>query len=112
MFLAHDPAKQNALGVRRGSLQPMRPSDAWSPPEKTIDAQMFFPDKRHYMETDACQSAHPPRNRPRKLPVNASNSILLSPADNVAVANGRIEIGTALPGGAVATALIEPGHKV
>ena len=44
--------------------------------------------------------------------MNASNSILLSPADNVAVANGRIEIGTALPGGAVATALIEPGHKV
>ena len=44
--------------------------------------------------------------------MNASNSILLSPADNVAVANGRIEIGTVLPGGAVATALIEPGHKV
>ncbi len=44
--------------------------------------------------------------------MNASNSILLSPADNVAVANGRIEIGTVLPGGAVAAALIEPGHKV
>ncbi|RVC06170.1 altronate dehydratase, partial [Mesorhizobium sp. M7A.F.Ca.AU.001.01.1.1] len=44
--------------------------------------------------------------------MNASNCILLSPADNVAVANGRIEIGTALPGGAVASALIEPGHKV
>lgn len=44
--------------------------------------------------------------------MNTANSILLSPADNVAVANGRIEIGAVLPGGAVATALIEPGHKV
>ncbi|TIT03408.1 MAG: altronate dehydratase, partial [Mesorhizobium sp.] len=44
--------------------------------------------------------------------MNAANSILLSPADNVAVANGRIEIGAVLPGGAVAKALIEPGHKV
>ncbi len=44
--------------------------------------------------------------------MNPSNIILLSPADNVAVANGRIEIGTALPGGATATQVIEPGHKV
>ena len=44
--------------------------------------------------------------------MNVSNTILLSPADNVAVANGRIEIGTVLPGGALATAVIEPGHKV
>ncbi|TPJ24481.1 altronate dehydratase family protein [Mesorhizobium sp. B2-8-3] len=41
-----------------------------------------------------------------------ANTILLSPSDNVAVANGRIEIGTLLPGGAAATAVIEPGHKV
>ncbi|TIW21966.1 MAG: altronate dehydratase, partial [Mesorhizobium sp.] len=44
--------------------------------------------------------------------MNPANTILLSPADNVAVANGRIEIGTALPGGATAIAVIEPGHKV
>ncbi|WP_292497118.1 hypothetical protein [Mesorhizobium sp.] len=44
--------------------------------------------------------------------MNAASTILLSPADNVAVANGRIEIGAALPGGAVAVAAIDPGHKV
>ncbi|MGB3539071.1 MAG: altronate dehydratase family protein [Mesorhizobium sp.] len=44
--------------------------------------------------------------------MNVANSILLSPADNVAVANGRIEPGTVLPGGAVAAEPIEPGHKV
>lgn len=44
--------------------------------------------------------------------MNVANSILLSPADNVAVANGLIEPGTVLPGGAVAVEPIEPGHKV
>lgn len=44
--------------------------------------------------------------------MNVANSILLSPADNVAVANGRIEPGTVLPGGTVAAEPIEPGHKV
>jgi altronate hydrolase len=44
--------------------------------------------------------------------VTPSKCILLSDADNVAVANGRIEIGEALPGGAAALELIEPGHKV
>lgn len=44
--------------------------------------------------------------------MNATNSILLSAADNVAVANGRIETGTALPGGTAAMEPIEPGHKV
>ncbi|TIT48242.1 MAG: hypothetical protein E5W75_16635, partial [Mesorhizobium sp.] len=64
------------------------------PSEKTIDAKLFFHDKRHYLLTGACQSAHP--RITQETPVNASNTILLSPADNVAVANGRIEIGTTL----------------
>ena len=42
----------------------------------------------------------------------ASNVIVLSPADNVAVANGKIEAGSILPGGAAAIETIEPGHKV
>ena len=44
--------------------------------------------------------------------MNPANSILLSPADNVAVANGRLEAGTELPGGATAREAIESGHKV
>lgn len=38
--------------------------------------------------------------------------ILLSPDDNVAIANGLISVGQALPGGALADVDIEPGHKV
>jgi altronate hydrolase len=44
--------------------------------------------------------------------VTAAKSIVLSPSDNVAVANGRIEAGETLPGGAIALAAIDPGHKV
>ena len=44
--------------------------------------------------------------------MTASSSILLSPSDNVAVANGRLEVGASLPGGAVTIEVIEPGHKV
>ncbi|KQZ14617.1 MULTISPECIES: UxaA family hydrolase [unclassified Mesorhizobium] len=44
--------------------------------------------------------------------MNPANSILLSPADNVAVANGRVEPGNPLPGGATAREVIETGHKV
>ncbi|WP_315925022.1 altronate dehydratase family protein [Mesorhizobium sp. SP-1A] len=44
--------------------------------------------------------------------MTAANSILLSPADNVAVANGRIEPGMALPGDVSALEPIESGHKV
>ena len=39
-------------------------------------------------------------------------AILLAPSDNVAVANGRLEPGTALPGGGATLSAIEPGHKV
>lgn len=42
----------------------------------------------------------------------SSNVIVLSPADNVAVANTRVEAGTPLPGGAAAAGVIDPGHKV
>ena len=50
---------------------------------------------------------------PRRSPtVNPAQAIVLSPTDNVAVANGRIEAGAVLPSGAVALAAIEPGHKV
>src|SRR5690606_21466575 len=48
----------------------------------------------------------------QEAPLSAASTILLSPADNVAVANGRLEIGAALPGGAVAEQVIELGHKV
>ncbi len=41
-----------------------------------------------------------------------AKAILLSPSDNVAVANGRLEAGTSLPGGAVAVTAIDGGHKV
>ncbi len=41
-----------------------------------------------------------------------SHCILLSDADNVAVANGPVEPGTPLPGGAVAAERIDQGHKV
>ena len=44
--------------------------------------------------------------------MTAAKSIVLSDADNVAVANGRIEAGEVLPGGAPALAAIDPGHKV
>ena len=44
--------------------------------------------------------------------MTVSSSILLSPSDNVAVANGRLEIGASLPGGAATIEAIEPGHKV
>ena len=44
--------------------------------------------------------------------MNPAQAIVLSPSDNVAVANGRIEAGTALPSGAMAAAAIEQGHKV
>ncbi|MEI5680128.1 MULTISPECIES: UxaA family hydrolase [unclassified Mesorhizobium] len=44
--------------------------------------------------------------------MNLAQAILLSPSDNVAVANGRLEAGTALPGGAVTVAAIDGGHKV
>ncbi len=39
-------------------------------------------------------------------------AVVLSPDDNVAIANGRIEAGEHLPGGAIAADDIEPGHKV
>lgn len=44
--------------------------------------------------------------------VSSAKAIVLSPADNVAVANGRLEPGTELPGGAAVAAAIEQGHKV
>ncbi len=39
-------------------------------------------------------------------------AIVLSPNDNIAVANGRIAAGDVLPGGGIATDDVEPGHKV
>ena len=42
--------------------------------------------------------------------MSLAKAIVLSPSDNVAVANGRIEQGAGLPGGAAAAATIEPGH--
>ena len=44
--------------------------------------------------------------------MNTAQAIVLSPSDNVAVANGRIEAGTALPSGAATRATIDQGHKV
>ncbi len=44
--------------------------------------------------------------------MTVAKCILLSEADNVVVANGRIEAGEALPAGAAALTVIEPGHKV
>jgi len=44
--------------------------------------------------------------------VNSAQAIVLSPSDNVAVANGRLEAGTALPNGATTATAIDPGHKV
>jgi len=44
--------------------------------------------------------------------MSLAQAIVLSPKDNVAVANGRIEPGTELPGGARALSAIDPGHKV
>lgn len=44
--------------------------------------------------------------------MSLAKAIVLSPSDNVAVANGRIEAGTSLPGGAKAEIAIDPGHKV
>ena len=44
--------------------------------------------------------------------MTAAKSIVLSQSDNVAVANGRLEGGEPLPGGAVTLEAIEPGHKV
>ena len=44
--------------------------------------------------------------------MSLAKAIVLSPADNVAVANGRLEAGASLPGGAVTGTVIDPGHKV
>lgn len=44
--------------------------------------------------------------------MNSAKAIVLAPADNVAVANGRLEAGSPLPNGATAATAIEPGHKV
>ena len=44
--------------------------------------------------------------------MNPAKAIVLAPADNVAVANGRLEAGAALPNGATAAVAIDPGHKV
>ena len=44
--------------------------------------------------------------------MNSAQAIVLSPSDNVAVANGRLEAGTALPNGATTATAIDPGHKV
>ncbi len=44
--------------------------------------------------------------------MTAASIILLSPADNVVVANGRLEAGAELPGGFVAAQAVESGHKV
>ena len=44
--------------------------------------------------------------------MQVARSILLSPADNVAVANGRLEAGAPLHNGASVAEPIEPGHKV
>ena len=42
----------------------------------------------------------------------APNSIILSPADNVAVSISAIAAGDSLPGGVVARQKIDPGHKI
>jgi len=44
--------------------------------------------------------------------MSLAQAIVLSPQDNVAVANGPIPAGAPLPGGAVAATAIDPGHKV
>lgn len=44
--------------------------------------------------------------------MSLANVILLSGSDNVAVANGRIEAGTILPGGAAALSPVDSGHKI
>lgn len=44
--------------------------------------------------------------------MSLAQAIVLSASDNVAVANGRIEAGSALPLGAIAATAIESGHKV
>ena len=44
--------------------------------------------------------------------MSLAQAIVLSSKDNVAVANGRIEPGTELPGGVKALSAIDPGHKV
>ncbi|MBN9237906.1 MULTISPECIES: UxaA family hydrolase [Phyllobacteriaceae] len=44
--------------------------------------------------------------------MTAANLIVLSPSDNVVVANGRLEKDTPLPGGGVTADAIESGHKV
>lgn len=44
--------------------------------------------------------------------MSSANCIVLSPSDNVAVANGRLEAGMALPRGGSTREIIDPGHKV
>lgn len=51
------------------------------------------------------------RLRTPETVLTAPTSILLSPSDNVAVANGRLEAGAGLPGGSVAAEPIDTGHK-
>jgi hypothetical protein len=38
------------------------------PSEKTIDAKLFFHDKRHYLLTGACQSARASQDHPGNRP--------------------------------------------
>lgn len=44
--------------------------------------------------------------------MSSANVILLSASDNVAVANGRLEAGAVLPGGAINAEAVDSGHKV
>jgi hypothetical protein len=38
------------------------------PSEKTIDAKLFFHDKRHYLQTGACQSVRATQDHPGNRP--------------------------------------------
>ena len=44
--------------------------------------------------------------------MSTAKAIILSQSDNVAVANGRLDPGAALPNGVAVYEVIEPGHKV
>ncbi|MBD0413578.1 UxaA family hydrolase [Oryzicola mucosus] len=44
--------------------------------------------------------------------MSLAKAIILSPSDNVAVANGKLEAGEALPNGVPTLTVIDPGHKV
>ena len=44
--------------------------------------------------------------------MTSAQAIVLSPSDNVAVANGKLDAGFSLPGGAVTATAIDQGHKV